>query len=172
MRGEYQIDGRVRLARRLGWAFTWLLLSILVISLGWKIAQVSERRALDATHEHLVTGLNNLVAEQMAKNQALNKAWRSTNPFVLLRWQQDNYCGELAASAEPQRGCWYWLPERAWVLYRQRFSDEWANEQRELRAWQLVDVPGSVPAASHYQRAGFALELAEVPADELSAAGY
>lgn len=169
MRGEYQLDGRVRLARRLGWTFTWLILSILVITLGWKIAQVSERRAMDATHEHLTTGLNNLVAEQTAKNQALNNAWRGTNPFVLLRWQQDNYCGELAASAEPQRGCWYWLPERAWVLYQQRFDDERANE---VRAWRLVAVPGSWTTASHSKGASFALELEEVSAADVSAAGY
>lgn len=169
MRGEYQLDSRVRLARRLGWAFIWLTLSILVITLAWKIAQVSERRAMDATREHLTTGLNNLVAEQMAKNQALDKAWDSTNPFVLLRWQQDNYCGELVASAEPQRGCWYWLPERAWVLYQQRFDDERANE---VRAWRLAAIPGSMATASHSKGNGFALELAEVPVDELTAAGY
>jgi hypothetical protein len=172
VRREYQLDGRVRLARRLGWAFTGLILLMIVLALGWKIAQVSERRALEATHEHLTTGLNNLVAEQMAKNQALDKAWHRTNPFVLLRWQQGNYCGELAASAEPQGGCWYWLPGRAWVLYQQRFRDEWANEPREVRAWRLVAVPGSLTTASHSQGAGFALELAEISAEELSAAGY
>ncbi|WP_339080959.1 hypothetical protein [Pseudomonas sp. TMP9] len=162
----------MRFARQLGWAITWLILFTTVLALGWKIAQVTERRALEATHEHLTTGLNNLVAEQMAKNQVLDKAWRNSNPFVLLRWQQDNYCGELAAAEEPQSGCWYWLTGRAWVLYQQRFSDEWANETREVRAWRLVDVPGSATTASHSKGTGFALELAEISADELSAAGY
>jgi hypothetical protein len=35
-----------------------------------------------------------------------------------------------------------------------------------------VAVPGSVTAASHSKGAGFTLELAEISADELSAAGY
>lgn len=169
MRGEYQIDGRVRLARRLGWIFTWLTLSILVITLGWQIAQVTERRAMDATREHLTTGLNHLVAEQMVKNQALDKAWSSTNPFVLLRWQQDNYCGEWRGTEELERGCWYWLPQLAWIVFRQRFTDERANQ---VRAWRLSAIPARLPTASHSEGTGFALELEEISAADVSAAGY
>lgn len=172
MRGEYQFNDSVRVARRLGWVVTGLILLLIVLALAWTIGQVSEQRALQATREHLSSSLNNLIAEQMAKNQAMDATWRKTNPFVLLRWQQDNYCGEVTAGQVLEAGCWYWLPRRAWIVYQQRFADEWANQQREVRAWRLLSVPTRLPTASHSDNASFALELEEISAADVSAAGY
>ena len=172
MRGEYQFDDSVRSARRLGWTITGLILLLVVLALAWKIGQVSEQRMLQATREHLSSSLNSLIAEQVAKNKVVDAAWRSTNPFVLLRWQQDNYCGEWRGTEELERGCWYWLPQHAWILYRQRFTDEWANQVREVRAWRLSAIPANLPIASHSEGTGFALELEEISAADVSAAGY
>ncbi|QKE65512.1 hypothetical protein HNE05_19830 [Aquipseudomonas campi] len=172
MRPDYDADYTVRNMRRIGWGGALLILLGIVLALGWKIAQVSERRAMEATREHLAASLNSLTAEQMGKDQVLEPAWRKRNPFVLLRWQQDNYCGELAAGDAPQSGCWYWLPGKVWVIYRARFADGWTRGQGEVRAWRLLVVPDGMPTASQSSGAAFALELEAVPAAELSAAGY
>lgn len=172
MSPDYESDFWVRRSRLFGWGLILIMAVCIVLALGWKIAQVSEQRAQDATREHLAASLNSLVAEHLAKDRALGMDWRKKNPFVLLRWQQDNYCGELAAGDAPQRGCWYWLPEEAWVIYRVRFADGWTRGQGEVRAWRLLVVPDGMPAASQSSGAAFALELEAVPAVELSAAGY
>lgn len=171
MRPDYDADDTVRRMRRIGWGGALLILLGIVLALGWKIAQVSEIRAMDATREHLAASLNSLAAEQMAKNRMLDEAWRKRNPFVLLRWQQDNYCGELAVGDEPQAGCWYWLPAQAWVLYRPRFADEWTKGRGEMRVYRLLAVPGAMPTGAQLIGAGFALELQAVPQAEQSAAG-
>ncbi len=172
MRPDYDADDTVRHMRRIGWGGALLILLGIALALGWKIAQVSERRAMDATREHLAASLSSLAAETMAKDQVLEPVWRKRNPFVLLRWQQDNYCGELVAGYEPQAGCWYWLPSEAWVMYRARFADGWTRGWGEVRVWRLLVVSDGMPTASQLPGAAFALELEAVPAVEFSAAGY
>lgn len=171
MSPDYGVDDQVRLARRLGRLLVGLMVLGLLLALGWKIAQVSERRAMEATREHLAASLNSLVAEQVAGNQVLDPAWGRRNPFVLLRWQQDSYCGELAAGEAPRGGCWYWLPAQAWVLYRTRFGDGWTSGQGELHAYQLVALSYKMPTGSHWQHAAMALELEAVPVAVLATAG-
>ncbi|MEK1906061.1 MAG: hypothetical protein AAAB13_09795 [Pseudomonas sp.] len=144
---------------------------VVVLALGWKMAAVSERRAMEATREHLAASLSSLAAEQLAQDQVLDTTWRKKNPFVLLRWQQDSYCGELAAGDEPQSGCWYWLPARNWVVYRARFAAGWTREEEQMRAWRLLTVPDGMSIASQSAGTAFALELAAVPLAELSASG-
>ena len=172
MSPDYETDFWVRRLRLLGWSLTLVMAVGMLLALSWKIAQVSERRAQDATREHLAASLNSLAAEHLAKDKALDLDWRKKNPFVLLRWQQDNYCGELAAATEPQSGCWYWLPSEAWVMHRARFADGWTKGQGEVRAWRVLVVPAGMPTASQSAGAAFALELEAVTAVELSAAGY
>ena len=172
MTPDYAAGTWVRRARLLGWGLGLAMLLALLLVLGWKIAEVSEARATDATRRHLAASLSGLAAEQLAKDRVLDEAWKSKNPFVLLRWQQDNYCGELAAGDEPQVGCWYWLPRQAWVLYRTRFADGWKGRGHELHAWRLSTVPEGLSTASQSRGAPFALELEEVPAAELSAQGF
>ena len=172
MSPDYEADYWVRRSRLFGWGLALVMLASVVLVLGWKIAEVSEERAMQATREHLTASLSSLAAEQMAKGRALDEVWKKRNPFVLLRWQQDNYCGDLAADGEPQSGCWYWLPSRAWVLYRPRFADGWTREGSEVRAWRLLAVPDGMPTASQSGRGAFALELEAVPAVELAAQGF
>nr|WP_298164774.1 hypothetical protein [uncultured Pseudomonas sp.] len=172
MSPDYGVDGQVRLVRRWGRAITVLILLGLVLAMAWKIAQVSETRAMHATLEHLSASLNSLAAEHIAKDQVLDPAWSRKNPFVLLRWRQSGYCGELAAGAEPQNGCWYWLPAQAWVLYQARFSDGWSLGQGEMQAYRLVVLNSGVPTGSHLLQDVFALELEVVPATELAAQGW
>jgi len=169
---DYQADYWVRRVRLIGWGLILVMALAVVLALGWKIAEVSERRAMDATRAHLAASLSGLAAEQMAKDRVLDEAWKRKNPFVLLRWQQDNYCGELTAPGEPRAGCWYWLPPQAWVLYRTRFADGWKGRGHELHAWRLSTVPEGLSTASQSRGAPFALELEEVPAAELSAQGF
>lgn len=118
MSPDYQADYWVRRARLFGWGLILVMALAVVLALGWKIAEVSELRAMDSTRAHLAASLSGLAAEQMAKDRVLDEAWKRKNPFVLLRWRQDNYCGELTAPGEPRAGCWHWLPQQAWVLYR------------------------------------------------------
>ncbi|MEE1949215.1 hypothetical protein V0R48_09540 [Pseudomonas alcaligenes] len=172
MSPDYQADYWVRRARLFGWGLILVMALAVVLALGWKIAEVSELRAMDATRAHLAASLSGLAAEQMAKDRVLDEAWKRKNPFVLLRWQQDNYCGELTAPGEPQAGCWYWLPPQAWVLYRTRFADGWKGRGHELHAWRLVVVPERLLAASQFANGPFVLELEEVPHAELSAQGF
>jgi hypothetical protein len=169
---DYQAGYWVRRARLLGWGLSLVMALGVLLVLGWKIAEVSERRAMQATREHLAASLAVLAAERVAQDRALETAWKNSNPFVLLRWQQDNYCGELAAGDEPGAGCWYWLPRQAWVLYRARFADGWMGEGSRRHAWRLVAVPETLPTASQSRGAPFALELEEVPVAELSAQGF
>lgn len=171
MRRDYSARDTVRRMRWVGWGGVLLMLLAVVLTVGWKIAQVSERRAMEATREHLAASLYSLVAERVAKGRVLEATWRKKNPFVLLRWQQDNYCGELAAGGEPQSGCWYWLPARAWLVYRVRFADGWTRAQGDLHAWRLLVVPDGMSVASQSTGAVFTLELAVVPAPELAAGG-
>lgn len=172
MTPDYQSGYWVRRARLFGRVLILVMTLGLLLALGWKIAAVSEGRALDATREHLAASLSSLAAEQMAKDQVADTAWQKRNPFVLLRWQQDNYCGELAAGDAPAAGCWYWLPRQAWVLYRPRFVDGWAGQGDEVRAWRLLTVPEAISTASQSSGRHFALELAAVPAAELAAQGF
>lgn len=172
MRPDYQVDRTVRQARWWGWLITALIGVTIVLALAWKIAVVSEQRALEATREHLAASLSQLVAEQTAKNQRLDESWRTRNPFALLRWQQDNYCGELAAGDTAQPGCWYWLPGKAWLLYRPRFGDDWTTTWGEVRVYRLLAVPGALSARPQSAGRGFALELQAVTQAEQSAAGF
>lgn len=162
MRRDYGIGRSVGQLRRLGWSITLLMLLPVLLTIGWKVAQVSERRAMEATREYLASSLSGLVAQRLAYGKVLEPAWRHANPFVLLRWQQDNYGGELQAGAEPKPGYWYWLPARAWIVYRVRFVEGWTTSPGELHAYRLLAGSG----------ASFALELEAVPAAELSAADW
>ncbi len=172
MSPDYGVDDQVRLARRWGRAISGLILLSLALAMAWKILQVSEARAMQATREHLAASLNSLAAEHIAKDRVLDPAWSKTNPFVLLRWQQNDYCGELAAGAKPRSGCWYWLPAQAWVLYQARFSDGWSLGQGEMQAYRLVVLNGGMPTGSHLLQDVIALELEVVPAAELAAQGW
>ncbi|MCQ4348619.1 hypothetical protein NGA35_14555 [Pseudomonas stutzeri] len=122
----------------------WLLLlmsgSVILVTM-WHIARDSERRAMEATVANLARSLNALAAENMAHGQPLDEALARRDPFVLLRGQQGNYCGELASGQAPRRGCWYFLPQQARVLYRARF-DGWRSGGTDgVQVWQLVRLP-------------------------------
>lgn len=122
------------------WLLSLMLGSVIVISL-WHIAADSERAATNTTVARLAASLTALAAENMAQGRPLDAGRAAPNPFTLLRWQQGNYCGELAESRTPRRGCWYFLPQQARVLYRARF-DGWRSGGKEgVQVWQLVRLP-------------------------------
>ena len=171
MKGEYQLEEHVRLARRLVWTIGGVVLVVGLLALAWQIAQFSERRAQQATREHLASSLASLTAEQLAQDRLLTRGMLVGNPFLLLRWQQDNYCGELARGETPASGCWYWLAEAGWVLYRWRFSDGWVEESTELQAYRVQAVPQATAAGAHWQGRGLALEFQAVPQAQLAAQG-
>lgn len=120
---------------------SWLLLALILAgtlaTLLWHIARDSEVEGVKSTLEHLSRSFGAISAENMAKGRALDPRWVRGNPFVLLRWQPQEYCGELASDGEAQRGCWYFLPQQARLLYRGRFGDVWR--------WQLVGLPQAQP---------------------------
>ena len=117
-----------------------ILGNVMVISL-WHIAVDSETKAMNMTVAHLARSLNALAAENMAQGRPLDAGWATRNPFALLRGQQGNYCGELAEGQTPSRGCWYFLPQQARVLYRARFRGWRSGGEEGVQAWQLVRLP-------------------------------
>ncbi len=169
MISDYQIGYQIRQMRFWGLILTLIMLLIGAMALGLHIVATSELRSMDITRQRLASSLSSLAAEQMAKQQIPNAVWSKLNPFVLLRWQQDDYCGELAAGDEPQAGCWYWLPTLAWVLYR----SGWAGGCI-MHAWRVSAsaLPSGVPTVSQQMSRVFTLELAAVPTAELVIQGF
>lgn len=172
MRRDYGNGRSISRLRRLGWGITLLMLLPVLLTMGWKVARISEQRAMEATREYLATSLNNLVAQRLASGRAPEPAWRHANPFALLRWQQDNYGGELAAGAAPHSGYWYWLPVQGWIVYRVRFTEVWTQSPGEIHAYRLLAEPEQPPTGARLAGVTFALELEAVPAAELSAANW
>ena len=158
-------DARWLLVAPLRQAAVWMLVLMLgsvTLVAFWQIGAASEARTVQATVTNLAHGLNALAAEHMARGQPLEADWARRNPFVLLRWQLDNYCGELAESRTPRRGCWYFLPQQARVLYRARFGG-WRNGGEEgLLAWQLVALPQQLMDTAQTVRQVTAVELRAV----------
>ena len=127
--------------QRGGWWVLLLILANVIFITLWHIAVDSEHRAMNTTVAHLARSLNALAAENMAQGRPLDAGWATRNPFVLLRGQQGNYCGELADGQTPSRGCWYFLPQQARVLYRARFRGWRSGGEEGVQAWQLVRLP-------------------------------
>lgn len=143
------------------WALALMLGGATLLAF-WQIGGASEARAVQATVTNLAHGLNALAAEHMARGQPLEADWARRNPFALLRGQQGNYCGELAERQKPRRGCWYFLPQQARVLYRARFGG-WRNGGEEgLLAWQLVALPQQPMETAQAVRQVTAVELRAV----------
>lgn len=165
MNPDYQVDRLVRKWRFFGRILTLVMLMLVAWALLLKIAEASERRAMQATREHLAASLTALAAERTAQGRRGEPGWMRRNPFVLLRWQQDNYCGELRGADQPRPGCWYWLPRQAWVLYRFEHGS-WSRTGDAMRAWRLVAIPQTGSATTQ------ALELEEIHQAELTAAGF
>lgn len=117
-----------------------ILANVFFISM-WHIVAAGERRAMNATAERLASSLNSLAAEKMAQGLPLDEGWAKRNPLVLLRGRQGNYCGELAEGRTPHRGCWYFLPQQARVLYRARFHGWREGGKEGVQVWQLVRLP-------------------------------
>jgi len=127
--------------QRLAWWLLALILANVILVTLWHIAVDSETQAMNTTAAHLARSLNALAAENMAQGRPLDAGWSTGNPFVLLRGQQGNYCGELADGQTPRRGCWYFLPQQARVLYRARFRGWRSGGEEGVQAWQLVRLP-------------------------------
>lgn len=172
MRQDYQLDRNVRLLRRVGRIICWLIAAGLVLGLGWKIAEVSEARAVSATREHLASSLSHLAAEHVARTQVLDTRWVESNPFALLRWQQSDYCGELRSGESWRSGCWYWLPELRWILYQPRFGDGWTARRSEMQVYRVQALPDELLTGSQSTHNTVALELQAVSQAEISAQGW
>jgi hypothetical protein len=157
----------VRSWRTRGWLLLALMLLPAIAALAWRILQVSEERAYQATRESLAASLNALVAERLAQGGQRAEDALAANPFALLRWQPDEYCGELRQAEEARRGCWYYLPERHWVLYRSRFFDRWQGSGDELHLFRLEAVPEQMRNASQFTGSVVGVEL--VPIDDFAA---
>lgn len=152
----------VRSWRMRGWLVLALMLLPAIAALAWRILQVSEERAYQATRESLAASLNGLVAERVARGGLRTAQVLEENPFALLRWQPDEYCGELRHVEEARRGCWYYLPERRWVLYRSRFFDRWQGSGDELHLFRLEAVPEQMRNASQFTGSVVGVELVPV----------
>ena len=169
MRAEYDSGSIVRRSRLLGRTFIVLVVLGLALAMSWRILQVLEQRNLQATQESLASSLLTLSAEYVAQRKTLPVDWLQRNPFELLRWQQANYCGELEQGQRPARGCWYFLPEHAWLLYRSRFSDGASETGDDLQLFRVRGVPISVQNNAESEHELQALELEPVPQAERQA---
>lgn len=127
--------------QRWGWILLSLILANVILVALWHIAVDSEANATKATAANLARSLNALAAENMTQGRPLDAGWARRNPFVLLRGQQGNYCGELAQGQTPSRGCWYFLPQQARVLYRARFDGWRSGGKAGVQVWQLLGLP-------------------------------
>jgi hypothetical protein len=150
-----------------------VVFSLIVLGVGLMLLQrlreVSEEQNLQATREHLASSLLSLSAESIAQHKALPQDVLTHNPFELLRWQQDDYCGELEPVQEPEPGCWYFLPKLAWVLYRSEFSDEVSESGDKLHLFRIQAVPANTVKDAQLTRGQQALELQPVSAAERQA---
>lgn len=157
-----------RVAKIFGWAFAVAIAVGLTLPFGWRMLEVTEARAISATRENLASSLTALMAEQVARGEAADGRWLRGDPFRLLRWRQENYCGDLLDGNAPRRGCWHYLPQRQWVLYRNRFGGGQEAGQ-EIHAYALKLVPEQSETRSRKNRGDFvSIELQPVPAKELA----
>lgn len=124
--------------QRIGGLLLILILVNVIFIAVWHISRIGEMRAIKSTAERLSSSLSALSAENMAKGRPLDAGWTTGNPFVLLRWLPDDYCGELAEGQAPRRGCWYFLPQQSRVLYRARFDGWRSGGDGGVQVWQLV----------------------------------
>ena len=138
MRADYDSIHTVRLSRRWGWGLASLIGVLVVIMLGWRMLDVAGQRSEAATLENLHAGLNRLALEETAQGRTLHRHWLQANPFAQLRWQADDYCGELVALSQSRAGCWYFWPAQHWVVHR---GDEQAGAVEGIRAWRLRAIP-------------------------------
>lgn len=153
-----------RTARGFGWAFALGVSATVATSIGWRALQVSEARAASATRENLALSLMAHAAQDVATGRMVPQRWLAANPFEALRWQPDDYCGELADTQPPRRGCWHYLPQRGWILYRSRFGG--AETGTGIDAYALTQVPDEATAGTPANGL-VSLELQPVPAMEL-----
>ena len=170
MSEEYASARLIARLRLLARVFCWLVFLGVSLALTWRILAVSERRSMQATLTNLDTALVLLSAEHVAQVRALPPGLARDNPFRLLRWQQDDYCGELRDGQPAAEGCWYFLPQRAWLLYRSRFSDGASEAGDDLYLYRVRMVPRSGRNEAESPNGPLALELEPIaPAERPSA---
>ena len=150
--------------QRLGLWLVLLMAIGLLWLLTWRILGVLEMRNMQAMHGALARGLSDLAAERLAAGQPLPEAWLRGNPFQLLRWQPDDYCGSLPPPGQLRGGCWYYLAERGWLAYQARYADRRAPAGDGLYLWQLRRLPEKMQTASQRDD-GLAFELQSVRND-------
>ena len=169
MRAEYTSARDVQQLRWLVWAVGGVLLVVVLWLLTAKILRVSEARAVSATRENIAASLSALAVEHMARGQMLEASWLRRNPFELLSWPSEDYCGELSEGEQPRRGCWYYLPAQGWLLHRSRFTDAGQGIDGQLQVFQLRAVP-NLPSAEPQSTGRFiSMELDRVPAAQVAA---
>ena len=101
--------------------------------------------------------------------QMLEASWLRRNPFELLSWPSEDYCGELSEGELPQRGCWHYLPARGWLLHRSRFTDAGQGMDGQLQVFQLRAVPQLSSTGPQSPGRFISMELDRVPAAEVAA---
>ena len=172
MTADYDSIHTVRLSRRWGWGLASLIGVLAVIMLGWRMLDVAVQRSEAATLENLQAGLNRLALEETAQGRTLHRNWLQANPFAQLRWQADDYCGELEVLSQARAGCWYFWPAQHWVVHR---GDEQAGAVEGMRAWRLRAIPErSLQAAQSHNSSQtvvsdglLAVELEQISTDRL-----
>ena len=138
MTADYDSIHTVRLSRRWGWGLASLIGVLVVTMLGWRMLEVAGQRSEAATLENLHAGLNRLALEEAAQGRTLHRHWLQANPFAQLRWQTEDYCGELEVLSLARVGCWYFWPAQHWVVHR---GGEQAGAVDGMRAWRLRAIP-------------------------------
>ncbi len=169
MKADQALAETVRRSRR-GGRVMLAVLGLVALVIVWRMAQVSEEQAFDTTRGRLEASLNALAAEHMARGQMLDMQWSRRNPFELLRWRQDDYCGALEEDETPGSGCWYWLPAQGWLIYRMRYR-LWSGQDGGIKAYRLLVLSGRLPSDERSPGAAVALELEAVPLRDLSQTG-
>jgi hypothetical protein len=168
MHADYDSQPTVRHMRWLGWTLFGLIMLGLVWVMTDKVLRVIEARTVSATRENISASLVALSAERVAQGLSAEPSGLGQNPFKLLRWQNNDYCGELLAAQLPEPSCWYYLPQRSWLLHRSRFADEKGDLVAELQVFQLQAVPKQGLNRTESQDAVSSLELTQVATTEVA----
>ena len=149
-----------------------LVLSLLGGSVAWMMLErasaVLEQRTVAAIRGSLADSVLAEVAEAMAAGKPAPDL-HAVNPFTLLSWQPEQYCGELQGNAAPQPGCWHYLTDRKWVVYR--LQTRWITpEEGGILALEIRRLGAEVLNSSHnVPKNGTAAvyEMDDVSAEEL-----
>ncbi|MCJ8168408.1 hypothetical protein [Atopomonas sediminilitoris] len=144
---DYAQDKSIKRLRRSVAIVLLLVAGVVLWLMLEKALSVLEQRTVTAMADSLRDSVLARSAEMLIRGES-ELDLGEVNPFSLLRWQPKQYCGELYGSQPPQTGCWYYLPQRRWVVYRLH-SKIWQHIDTSILAFAVRPAATKVLNSSH-----------------------